>query len=146
MEANLTPMIDVTFLLIVFFVVVSQIVEVESEDMMLPEPTDPLTMQPSDERRVIINVMKNVADRGTIEGYKIGKQLFPGSPEGVSRMAAHLEKLYRDDPNININLRADRVTHFEWVEPAMQAVALAAANLQEPDLVARVNLVVLAEE
>jgi biopolymer transport protein ExbD len=29
-SANLTPMIDVTFLLIVFFVLVSQIVEVEN--------------------------------------------------------------------------------------------------------------------
>ena len=36
--ANLTPMIDVTFLLIVFFVVVSQIVEVENVEMELPRP------------------------------------------------------------------------------------------------------------
>ena len=35
-EANLTPMIDVTFLLIVFFVLVSQIVEVENVPMSLP--------------------------------------------------------------------------------------------------------------
>ena len=32
-HANLTPMIDVTFLLIVFFVLVSQIVEVENVEI-----------------------------------------------------------------------------------------------------------------
>ena len=42
-QANLTPMIDVTFLLIVFFVLVSQIVEVENVDLLLPELEDPAT-------------------------------------------------------------------------------------------------------
>ena len=37
LHANLTPMIDVTFLLIVFFVLVSQIVEVENVELKLPE-------------------------------------------------------------------------------------------------------------
>ena len=41
-QANLTPMIDVTFLLIVFFVLVSQIVEVENVDLDLPTPREPV--------------------------------------------------------------------------------------------------------
>ena len=37
-QANITPMIDVVFLLIVFFVLVSQIVDLESVDLDLPTP------------------------------------------------------------------------------------------------------------
>ena len=36
-EANLTPMIDVSFLLIVFFVLVSRITDAEQAPMALPE-------------------------------------------------------------------------------------------------------------
>ncbi len=39
-RANLTPMIDVTFLLIVVFVLVSEIVEAESVEMKLPVPVE----------------------------------------------------------------------------------------------------------
>ena len=45
-QANLTPMIDVTFLLIVFFVLVSQIVEVENVDLNLPAPREPASVLP----------------------------------------------------------------------------------------------------
>ncbi len=57
-HANLTPMIDVTFLLIVFFVLVSQIVEVENVELRLPELGDPVTELPGEEQR-------SVAKRGT---------------------------------------------------------------------------------
>ena len=56
-SANLTPMIDVTFLLIVFFVLVSQIVEVENVEMELPKPTEPLTEKLGEEQRAVINVV-----------------------------------------------------------------------------------------
>ena len=46
LHANLTPMIDVVFLLIVFFVLVSQIVEVENVEMRLPELVEPATQPP----------------------------------------------------------------------------------------------------
>ncbi len=54
--ANLTPMIDVTFLLIIFFVLVSQIVEVENADLDLPRPEQAASELPSEQSRVVINV------------------------------------------------------------------------------------------
>ena len=56
-EANLTPMIDMTFLLIVFFVLVSRIVDLESADMDLPHPRDPASEPASEENRAVLNVM-----------------------------------------------------------------------------------------
>ena len=47
LSANLTPMIDVTFLLIIFFVVVSQIVEVENAELDLPRPDNAASELPS---------------------------------------------------------------------------------------------------
>ena len=54
-EANLTPMIDMTFLLIVFFVLVSQVVDNESADLELPRLTDPASEPASEENRAVIN-------------------------------------------------------------------------------------------
>ena len=42
-EANLTSMIDVVFLLIVFFILVSQVVNREAEPLDLPEVPDAAT-------------------------------------------------------------------------------------------------------
>ena len=56
-HANLTPMIDVTFLLIIFFVLVSQIVEVENVDLGLPSPEDPASQLAGEQQRVVINVV-----------------------------------------------------------------------------------------
>ena len=53
-HANLTPMIDVTFLLIVFFVVVSQIVEAEHVELELPVLLDPAAEPPDEDARAIV--------------------------------------------------------------------------------------------
>ena len=143
-EANLTPMIDVTFLLIVFFVLVSQIVEVENVPLELPTPVDPATMPPGEEQRVVINVLPAPAGRSF--GYKLGSQTFPASAAGVEALASHLVNLYRTNPALRINLRADRSTSYESIHPALEGVSRAAARSGVPGLVPRVQLVVVKED
>ena len=145
-SANLTPLIDVVFLLIVFFVLVSQIVEVEHVDLDLPEPKNALTMKPTEEHRVVMNVMPDRSDRGAITGYKLGGREFDATTEGVTAMVDHLAALFQDDPDLNVNLRADRSTHYEWVEPAMHAISQAATKAGISDLLPRVNLMVIQED
>lgn len=56
---NMTPMIDVIFLLIIFFLCVSQYQKVESDDKVkLPEASSPDVRQPAptQEARLIFNV------------------------------------------------------------------------------------------
>ncbi len=145
LSANLTPMIDVTFLLIVFFILVSQIVEVESVEMNLPEPSDPFTEKLGEEQRAVINVVP-VRGSGRIEGYRIGTHLFAPSPEGLETMTEYLRSLYETNPNLAINLRSDQNTDYQYVEPAMQAVSIAAARVESVSVTAVINLVVIVKE
>ena len=142
-QANLTPMIDVTFLLIVFFVLVSQIVEVENVDLNLPTPADAVSELPDDRQRVVINVLPGT--RGVASGYRLGGNTYRADGDGLAQLAQQLGGLYRDNPSLNVNLRADRSTHYRWVEPVFRAISSAARLSGRDDVAGRVNLVVVRE-
>ncbi len=143
-HANLTPMIDVTFLLIVFFVLVSQIVEVENVDLELPSPEDPASQLAGEQQRVVINVLP--AGPGKAAGYRMAGRMYPPDAEGLANLSVSLGALYKVNPGLNINLRADRRTHYTWVEPIFGAVSAAARLSGRDDVRGRVNLVVTRED
>jgi len=141
-RANLTPMIDVTFLLIVFFVLVSQIVEVENVAMRLPEPEDPASSKMSDATRAVINLVP--AGDGSVVSYRLGQSTFDAGADGREAMRQSLTGLYSINRTLQVNLRADRATRYDEIEPVLQLVSDAAASVGE-DVVPRINLVVLGE-
>lgn len=143
-EANLTPMIDVVFLLIVFFVLVSQIVDLENVKMELPTLIDPASEFAGQEQRVVVNVEPGID--GDASRYRLGGQYYDAGLQGIKDMTSHLAELYKINPLLSVNLRADASTHYQWVEPVMQAVANAAILSQQPTAVPRVNLVVIRED
>jgi biopolymer transport protein ExbD len=136
---NLTPMIDMIFLLIVFFVLVSRIVDRERVEMNLPRPNDPAAQKLSEEQRVVLNVLPAIG--GAIEGYRLAGSSFAPNPAGIAGLTQQLLSIYRTNPNANVHVRADRGTHFEHVEAAMSAVAQAARTAGAAR--SRVSLVVL---
>jgi biopolymer transport protein ExbD len=140
-RANLTPMIDVTFLLIVFFVLVSEIVEAENVDMNLPEPIQPLTEPAGDEQRVVINIVPDL--RGGAREYRVGARRFATDAEGREAMIEHLRQRYEANPALAVSLRADQQTHYQWVQPAMQAVVDAAGRVESVAVSPQLNLVVI---
>jgi biopolymer transport protein ExbD len=144
MNANLTPMIDVTFLLIVFFVLVSQIVKVENVDLAPPELERPASELPGDEQRAVINVRPGVD--GSAVAYSIGGRSFPVGGAGVERLTEHLASLYSRQPALRINLRADQRTHYVWIDPVLRAIADAARRTESAEVTPRVNLVITREE
>ena len=139
---NLTPMIDMTFLLIVFFVLVSRIVDRERVEMNLPQPKQAAAVKAGEESRVVVNVMPGSS--GGINGYRVGGTSFGPDPAGVNAMTAHLTRLFQLNPAIHVNIRADRATQYEHVEPVMQAVSLAARATGNA-MPGRVNLMVIQE-
>ena len=143
-ESNLTPMIDVTFLLIVFFVLVSQIVEVENVDLALPELEEPISSRPGDEQRAVINVVPG--PNGQAAEYRLGAQIVPVGADASAVLADALTQLLRSNPTLRVNLRADQHTQYEWVQPVLQAVSLAASGLDDGRVSPRVNLVIIREE
>ena len=144
MQANLTPMIDVTFLLIVFFVLVSQIVEVENVPLTLPELEDPVAQMPGEERRAVINVVPG-AD-GRAGEYRLGARSFPTGEQGLETLTAHLASLLSNNPSLRINLRADQNTHYQWIEPVLRCVSSAASRVEDVRITPRINLVIVREE
>ncbi len=141
---NLTPMIDMVFLLIVFFVLVSRIVNSEAAKMDLPQPRNAETYTLADENRVVINILPGVA--GGIDGYRMAGRDYADSPAGLQAMSAELTNLYRANAAISVNLRADRRTHYEHVEEVMQMIADAAREADNAIGAARVNLVVAKDD
>lgn len=141
-DANLTPMIDMTFLLVVFFVVVSQISELESVEMELPKPSPSASAPPPEETRSVLNVLPG--EDGLAVGYRLNATDFPLGEGGVAAMRTELVRLYRNQPDLRINLRADRRTMQRDIDPVFEAINRAAreADRQAP---ARVNLVVVTD-
>jgi biopolymer transport protein ExbD len=136
-------MIDVTFLLIVFFVLVSQIVDLESVQMDLPRPRDPASELAAEENRVVLSVIPS--PDGDAAGYKLGPRVHAADARGVQELTQSLAVLLRTNPGLRVNLRADRAAHYRAVEPALQAVA-EAGRLAQRGGRAGVNLVVVREE
>ncbi len=141
-QANLTPLIDVTFLLIVFFMLVLQITDLDNVELDLPTPQDPVSEVFGDQHRVVINVVHGPG--GT--AYRLGGQAFRADIEGLENLTEALEARYRENPALQINLRADRSTPYEWVDRIFLAINAAAERSgRRDDVNGRINLVVSKE-
>ena len=141
-DADLTPMIDMTFLLVVFFVVVSQISEIENVEMELPMPQPSASAPPPEETRSVLNVLPG--EDGQAIGYRLNLIDFPLGEEGIESMRAELTRLYRTQPDLRINLRSDRRTHQKNIDPVFGAINRATREADRNDA-ARVNLVVVVD-
>ena len=138
-EANLTPMIDVSFLLIVFFALVSGIANREQASMSLSRVPEGAAARPDDDARWVLNVLP--AADGASAGYALNGATYAADADGAARIAEALAEGYRTNPRLEVNLRADRTTHYRFVEPAMRA-ATTAARLAGGGALPRLNLVV----
>ncbi|XOV75918.1 MAG: ExbD/TolR family protein [Phycisphaerales bacterium] len=133
-NANMTPMIDVVFLLIIFFMLVSQIQRARLVDLTLPEIADAKTDEPR-ESVVVINVVPQ--DR---EGapYRLGTLDFDNDRAGLDGLVRQLVRERERDPQSIVIVRADRTETYERVHPVLQAVSDAGLT--------RVQLLTLTED
>lgn len=142
-EANMTPLIDMAFLLIVFFVLVSQVASAEFVELALPRTASGAAKRPDDTQRIVVNVVP--ARDGGAAAYRLGKREFAPDESGLRDLVATLARAMRDQPSVEVNVRADRATAYSWVRPAMDAVADGLAESGIDRSRARVRLVVLGE-
>jgi len=155
-EMNMTPLIDVTFLLIVFFMLVTNIVSEETEKMLVPDLADPKTQKLGEVERIVINVTPfpfTPSDRsrnplnhsGEAAYVKIGtlNENFPiDQLEGVTfaleQEVATAPKDADGNSLLEVVLRADMALYYSEVQPVMAAITAAG--------IAKVNLVALLPE
>jgi biopolymer transport protein ExbD len=141
-EANLTPMIDISFLLVVFFVLVTRISDSERAEMALAKVPAGPAARAEEEARSVLNVLPGADGRAA--GYRLNGVDHAPTPEGLAALAEALAEGYRRNPRLAVQLRADRSTRYEWVEPAMRATT-AAARLAGGDALPRLRFVVEEE-
>jgi len=113
---NMTPMIDVVFLLIIFFLVSSHLARQELQvalDLPAATTSEPTT-ESSDAPRLTINVLDD--GRAVVGGQTLDR-------DALERMIEY-ESRRRDRP-LEVRLRSDRRAPYASVEPAMIACARA---------------------
>ena len=112
---NMTPMIDVVFLLIIFFLVSSHLARQETQ-MELPLPTAESGEQaPEDERpRITINVLSD------------GQMVLGGQVVPPNELLARLrDRVGKSSEDLQVRIRGDRTAPYGNVEPIMLACARA---------------------
>lgn len=116
---NMTPMIDVVFLLIIFFLVSSHLARQEVDmELDLPSAQTGQDTDPADStRRIVVNVLPE----GEIV---VGGQSL--DPDALGEMIAYESRRGRapGEP-LEVRIRSDRQAPYRMVEPVMRACARA---------------------
>ncbi len=112
---NMTPMIDVVFLLIIFFLVSSHLAKQEAQ-MKLPLPAAETGQKPisTESPRVTINVLDD------------GSLMLAGRVVDADDLQRRLaERLEKSGPDLEVRIRSHRDAPYGHVEPIMLACARA---------------------
>ncbi len=134
---NLTPMIDMTFLLIVFFILTSQISNVEvAEEINLPAPHDSVSVDPEEDHRMVINLIPDAGDRARITSMRLGFRTLAFDSAGRAELRDELLAAVAADPTLKVDIRADRQAAYGEVYPILRLASASGAR--------RVDLVVAA--
>ena len=141
-EFNMTPMIDVTFQLIIFFILAGQIASDALAKLELSRPDVSQAADPEEadvDNKVLVNVLSKGAVgenvdpflAGKVEWYQIEREkVSPDDPEFVTKMVEIMKKKmararYSAEARANffVEVRDDRRVHYEGVEPVLTAAA-----------------------
>ena len=109
---NMTPMIDVVFLLIIFFLVSSHLARQESQ-LPLPLPVSDSGSEAIDDEkdRVVINILQD------------GKTQLAGRPVELNELKQRLANQLIESKDLELRIRSDRQVPYRFVQPVMSAAA-----------------------
>jgi biopolymer transport protein ExbD len=113
LRVNMTPMIDVVFLLIIFFLVSSHLARQESQ-LPLPLPMAQSGEEVDDVQRdrVIVNVLGD------------GSLMLAGRNVSAEELRRRLSNEVNDvGSDLEVRIRSDRAVAFQFVQPILSAVS-----------------------
>jgi biopolymer transport protein ExbD len=114
---NMTPMIDVVFLLIIFFLVSSHLAQQEIQlELDLPDAQSGRRVDQDDIRRVVVNVLPEERPEGRI---MVGGQTM--NAEQFAQMIGFESR--RAGRQLEVRIRSDRKVPYRVIEPIMVACA-----------------------
>ncbi len=126
---NMTPMIDITFLLLTFFMLASHLASAERLPMEVPRPDDSKAVDPRLRERLLVTA------RFDGQGQPPLLMLGPSAVASLDELGGQLAEIAADRPQIPVILRADRRLPFGEVRKVMEA--LAAGGFTDVKFVAR---------
>ena len=116
---NLTPMIDVVFLLLIFFVLIAQFSSRRRAQVQLPRPEPSAAKFIYSPDALTITVICD--PQGKLWAYQIEGQML--APEQIDVLAHTLMLRRKANPQVEVNLRADRRADGKIIEALMAACA-----------------------
>lgn len=151
-EMNMTPLIDITFQLIIFFILTLNVASQEVVPMIVPKLEDPKTQDTQQEERIVVNVIpmdytesQRKENPLAIEGQAFGIRV--GQTDYRIDQLDDVRKVLEDfvakgkasarDPETYepmVLLRADAAIYYAQVAPVMRCIA--EARIEKINLVA----------
>lgn len=117
---NMTPMIDVVFLLIVFFMLVSAFASAENVPMHLPDPQRSQARNVELADRLVINcIPADPAAPANGVHYRLG----PNRTQSLGEISDALLAARETSPELQVVVRADRRLPYADVREVMKLVA-----------------------
>ena len=113
LTGNLTPMIDVVFLLLIFFMVTTTFLEPEeSLEVDLPQAASGGASE-AEREELVVTVLAD------------GSTWLAGAPVSADELRGRLEEAARDDPETPVTIRGHRRASHESIVAVMDACGLA---------------------
>lgn len=112
-EVNMTPMLDVVFIMLIFFIVTASFVKEAGVDVIRPPAQ---TADPKDKGNILIAITEN----GQV--WIDRRQVDPRS------LRANIERLHGENPNGAIVIQADRRSQNHLLVAVMDAAKAAGVN------------------
>jgi len=107
----MTPMIDMVFLLLVFFMTVSTLAQADRRVKLdLPESSES-------------DVAENLADRGTISLDSEGQIYLGSAVHSLEAMQSKIKESLSLNPKLRIHVRADQATPYREIKSVLRACA-----------------------
>ncbi|MAB81231.1 MAG: hypothetical protein CMJ89_17940 [Planctomycetes bacterium] len=127
MEMNMTPMIDVVFLLIIFFMIITDLTQQDLEELQLPKARSAVEDKPDIEVvRPIINIPQSgrmIYKRRTLYDPEIDGDNMQGLERFLVDQAFRMPR--KDElPDNPLMIRADRGTEFKYIQRVMETCGL----------------------
>lgn len=127
----MTPLIDVTFLLLTYFMLASRYASAEKPDIFLPQPNQSHAVDRVFQDKLFLNLLfEGDADKPAI--------MYGPLPMDAAELAERLTRLGQSAPQTQVILRADRRLHYGRVREVMEQVA--GAGLQHLQVVAELEV------
>jgi biopolymer transport protein ExbD len=126
---DMTPVIDVVFLLIIFFMLVCQFITAEYFRVEVPEQIASAAAPSADDRTLTLTILPD--GPGTL--YAVGPaRLAADNPADLPALiAAAIDDHYRAAPPDHprtVRLRCDKATNYGQVRPVLEGIAASSAT------------------